>query len=149
MRVLVAIDGSKYSDAAVQSVAERGHSPASEVKVLHVIAGGLPISPEVGVWGFGAPALFEVTEEQRQAAKELVTEASDVLHTAGWKVSTSVVEGDPKSLILDLAEQWNADLIVVGSHGRRGLDRFLLGSVSEAVARHARCSVEIVRIPAP
>jgi nucleotide-binding universal stress UspA family protein len=149
MRVLVAIDGSRYSDAAVRSVAERGHSPASEVKVLHVIAGGLPVPSEVGVWGFGPPSLFEVTEEQRQAAKELVTEASDVLRTARWKVSTSVEEGDPKSVILDLAEEWNPDLIVVGSHGRKGLDRFLLGSVSEAVARHARCSVEIVRIPAP
>jgi len=53
--------------------------------------------------------------------------------------------GIPKVVIIDDAKKWGADLIVVGSHGRTGLDRFLLGSVSEAVARHAACSVEIVR----
>ena len=51
----------------------------------------------------------------------------------------------PKEAILDEASRWNADLIVVGSHGRGGIDRFLLGSVSEAVALHATCSVEIIR----
>jgi nucleotide-binding universal stress UspA family protein len=50
-------------------------------------------------------------------------------------------------VILDTAAKWHADLIVIGSHGRKGLDRFLLGSVSEAVARHAPCSVQIVRVP--
>ena len=147
MRVLLAIDGSKYSGAAVQSVAERGHSPDSEARVLHVIE-PLPVSPDGQVWGF-AGGLNEVLDEQRQAAKELVTRAGDVLHTAGWKVSTFVGEGDPKSVILDQAAAWKADLVVVGSHGRKGLDRFFLGSVSESVARHARCSVEIVRLPAP
>jgi nucleotide-binding universal stress UspA family protein len=52
---------------------------------------------------------------------------------------------EPRALILDTAEAWGADLIVVASHGRRGLDRFLMGSVSEAVATYARCSVEVIR----
>jgi nucleotide-binding universal stress UspA family protein len=51
----------------------------------------------------------------------------------------------PKELILQDADEWGADLIVCGSHGRRGLSRFLLGSVSEAIATHAKCSVEIIR----
>lgn len=53
----------------------------------------------------------------------------------------------PKNVILDEAANWHADLIVVGSHGRRGLDRFLLGSVSETVAIYAHCSVEVLRSP--
>ena len=57
-------------------------------------------------------------------------------------VSAVVEEGDPKTRIIDHAAHWQADVIVLGSHGRKGLDRFLLGSVSEAVARHAPCSVE-------
>jgi nucleotide-binding universal stress UspA family protein len=61
---------------------------------------------------------------------------------------TKVMRGDAKSAILDDAKSWGADLIVMGSHGRRGLERFLVGSVSEAVLRHAHCSVEIVRLPA-
>ena len=69
-----------------------------------------------------------VTRRQRQAAKALVTRAGEVLRTAGWKVSTFVGEGDPKSVILDQAAAWNADLVVVGSHGRKGLDQFLLGA---------------------
>jgi len=146
MRVLLAIDGSKYSDAAVQSLAERGHSPDSEVKVVHVIE-PLPVSPDGQVWGF-ALDLTAILDEQLKAAKELVTRAGDVLRTAGWKVSTFVGEGDPKSVIVDQAAAWNADLVVVGSHGRKGLDHFLLGSVSEAVVRHARCSVEVVRVRA-
>jgi nucleotide-binding universal stress UspA family protein len=53
--------------------------------------------------------------------------------------------GEPRTMILDTAKTWGADLIVLGSHGRRGMDRFLMGSVSEAVAIHAHCSVEVVR----
>ena len=60
--------------------------------------------------------------------------------------SISVLVESPKKIILDEAGQWGADLIFAGSHGRRGLDRFLLGSVSEAVALHAPCSVEVVRM---
>jgi nucleotide-binding universal stress UspA family protein len=56
--------------------------------------------------------------------------------------------GHPKEVILDEAEKWDADLIVVGSHGYRGWQRFLLGSVSQAIASHAPCSVQIVRLPA-
>jgi len=56
-------------------------------------------------------------------------------------------EGNQKSVIVDLAAKWPADLVVIGSHGRRGVERFLLGSVSEAVVRHAPCSVQVVRIP--
>jgi nucleotide-binding universal stress UspA family protein len=53
--------------------------------------------------------------------------------------------GEPRAVILDTAKTWGANLIVLGSHGRRGMDRFLLGSVSEAVAIHAHCSVEVIR----
>ena len=64
----------------------------------------------------------------------------------GLKVIAALEVGDAKSRILDVAEEWHADLIVLGSHGRKGVNRFLMGSVSEAVARHACCSVEIVRV---
>jgi nucleotide-binding universal stress UspA family protein len=58
-----------------------------------------------------------------------------------------LVEGDPKSQILDAAKEWRADMIVLGSHGRTGLGRFLMGSVSQDVVRHAHCSVEVFRTP--
>jgi nucleotide-binding universal stress UspA family protein len=65
---------------------------------------------------------------------------------AGFNVTTIAKEGDPKADVIDVAAEWRADLIMLGSHGRKGLDRFLVGSVSEAVALHAPCSVQIVRV---
>jgi len=56
-----------------------------------------------------------------------------------------VFEDRPYRVILNEAETWHADIIVVGSHGRSGFDRVIMGSVSEAVALHAKCSVEVIR----
>src|SRR5208282_5412543 len=93
-------------------------------------------------------ALDAVWEAETTEAKALVTKVADGLRSKGLKVTTAVEHGEPKSQIIEAASEWHADLIVVGSHGRKGLGHFLLGSVSDAVVRHAGCSVEIVRIPA-
>jgi len=71
----------------------------------------------------------------------------ETLRKAGFKADWAILGGAAKSKIIDHAAKWHADLIVLGSHGYTGMERFLLGSVSDAVARHARCSVEIVRRP--
>jgi nucleotide-binding universal stress UspA family protein len=97
-------------------------------------------------WGGYDPALETAWESQRQQARAVIAKAAELLRARGLKVAAAVEDGDPKSKILDVAEEWQADLIVLGSHGRKGLNRFLMGSISDAVARHARCSVEIVRI---
>jgi nucleotide-binding universal stress UspA family protein len=86
-----------------------------------------------------------VTQEQRKHAEELMAQAAKKMSSAGVRFTTAIEEGVPKVVILDAAAKWPADLVMVGSHGRRRLERFLLGSVSEAVARHAPCSVEVVR----
>lgn len=83
----------------------------------------------------------------RKSAEALVEKTAEVLRSRGLQTTTGVEFGDPRTKIIDAADRWGADLIVVGSHGRRTLKHFLMGSVSETVARHARCSVEIVRIP--
>jgi len=95
-----------------------------------------------------APGYYPELEDQKREARVLVERSAKMLAEAGFKVSTLVLTGDAKTMILDEAADWPADLIVVGSHGRKGIGRFLLGSVSEAVARHAACSVEIVRTTA-
>ena len=86
-------------------------------------------------------------EHAVQKAENAITEARKKLSDAGLKTSEflSVLLEDPKQAILDEAKECGADLIVVGSHGRRGFQNFLLGSVSEAVAMHAECSVDIIR----
>ena len=144
MRILLAIDDSKFSVAAVQAVAAQNRPDQTEVRVLHVIE-PLPLYPDGRAWGYGSENT-QILEEQREQARELVTLASQSLRDAGFAVTTAIEEGNPKVAIIDSAARWHADLIVAGSHGRKGLDRFLMGSVSEAVARHARCSVQIVRV---
>jgi nucleotide-binding universal stress UspA family protein len=145
MKILLAIDNSKFSQAAVQSVVARSWSPGTEVKVLNVVE---PPSLLLGREMTGYDPEFEnVWKALREQAKAVVTKATDVLHKAGLGVTPALEEGDPKSKIIDVAKEWPADLIVLGSHGRNGLNRFLMGSVSEAVVRHAHCSVEIVRTP--
>jgi len=144
MKILLAIDDSKFSEAAVQAVLSRFRSQDAEVRVLHVVE---PIQAVVTDVIHGhIPDMDAVRRAQLKEAKELVERTAEVLQTAGLKVSTAVDEGDPKLRIVDRADEWGADLIVVGSHGRKGLERLLLGSVSAAVATHARCSVEIVRL---
>lgn len=84
-------------------------------------------------------------KQWRTDGEELVESVARHLFSAGFKTETRVEEGEARELILDCAKEWNPDLIVLGSHGKTGLDRFLLGSVSESIARHAHCSIQIVR----
>ena len=144
MKIVLAIDGSTFSEAAVQNVIERARPQDTEVHVLHVVEPPSPlVAREMG--GYDA-ALGAVREAETKEAEGLVAKAAKELRSKDLKVTTKVEQGNPKSTIIDAASNWPADLIVVGSHGRKGLEHFLLGSVSEAVARHAGCSVEIVRI---
>jgi nucleotide-binding universal stress UspA family protein len=146
MKILLPIDDSKFSEAAIQAVIAQAHSKDTEVRILHVVE---PPSLLVARDMTGYDATLEaVWDEETKQAQALVAKTAERLRSHGIKVTTVVQQGEPKSLIIDASEEWHADLIVLGSHGRKALDRFLLGSVSEAIARHARCSVEIVRIPA-
>jgi nucleotide-binding universal stress UspA family protein len=145
MKILLAIDDSKFSEAAIQMVVAQARPQDTEVRILHVL---LPPSLLLGREMGGYDPEFEtVWKAQREQAKALVTKTTGMLRTSGFNVTSALEEGDPKSKIIDVASEWNADLIILGSHGRKGLDRFLMGSVAEGVARHAKCSVQIVRLP--
>ena len=80
-----------------------------------------------------------------EAAQALVRNAADRLIGRGFDTSTHVILDHPRTAIVEYAEQWGADLIVVGSHGQSAIIRFLMGSVAQAAVRHAPCSVEVVR----
>jgi nucleotide-binding universal stress UspA family protein len=140
MKILLAIDDSKFSEAAVKGVIARHKQPGLEVRVLHAAEPAML---------FTAPEMAEYIppKESAEEANALVAKAAAELRSAGINVTTAITRGDPKPVILDDAKAWGADLIVVGSHGRKGLERFLVGSVSGAVLHHAHCSVEIVRLP--
>jgi len=141
MKILLAIDDSRFSEAAMKMVIQQMPPDRTELCVLHLVE-------PVLVPDYGGGKQIEAEEQWRQErGTQLVTRSEQLLVTAGFKVTTVIKEGDPRLGIVDYAAQWKADLIVMGSHGRKGLDRLLMGSVAESVARHAGCSVLIVRIP--
>ena len=107
----------------------------------------MPLSLHFGEGPTAGHDVFESRKRSFARAGQLVSHVAERLATAGFRTNVSTPDGDPRRAIIDSAAQWPADLIVIGSHGRRGLDRFLLGSVAESVVRHAQCSVEVVRTP--
>lgn len=130
-RVLLATDGSKTSAQAARAVAARPWPEGSEFRVITV----------------EEPWTIKSSRVRDEKNQEAVSSAQQVLASAGLKATGAVLSGNTKQAILQEAQKWAAELIVVGSHGRRGFRRFLLGSVSEAVAMNAHCSVVVVRAP--
>lgn len=147
MKILLAIDGSPCSETAVEEVAHRPWPPDTQVRIISVVE---PPAPLVAEPYMGATGYFEEIERlKKHQAESAVAQAAAVLRegegTRDVLVSTEVLTGSPKRTIVEEAEGLSADLIVVGSHSYHNWERMLLGSVSQSVAAHARCSVEIVR----
>ncbi len=143
-RILLASDGSAYSEAAAHSVARRPWSGGTEFKIVSVIDQMIPV---MDPWHASGDVIEQILIQNQKQCDEAVASAGKILAGAGLAASTSVLGGNPKWTIIDEAKDWSADLVVLGSHGRRGLTRVLLGSVSEAVAMNAPCSVEVIRSP--
>jgi nucleotide-binding universal stress UspA family protein len=140
MRILLAIDGSKCSDAAVNALAKRPWPAGAVVRVLLVIEPvTLPVPESVTM-----PETWY--EAMRRAARADIERAVTLLkQSTCLEIETAIPIGSPQEMILKEASDWNADLIVVGCHGTSQAGQFLLGSVSQAIALNAPCSVEIVR----
>jgi nucleotide-binding universal stress UspA family protein len=146
MRILLAIDHSKFSEAAIRTLIEQNAAAKTTIKVLHVVE---PIDaryyPELTA---SLKSFEDINRKSMDAGHQLVEKVSARLQKAGFqKVESSVLLGHPRTTIVDTAAKQKAELIVLGSHGRKGVERLLLGSVSEYVVRHAPCSVQIVREP--
>ena len=135
LKILLGIDGSIFSIAAAQSVAARPWPIGTIVKLLSVIEPVVRLTEH----------LLPLSRSDAQLMQEVLKQVEAILSEAGLSTTRNIVRGKPKEKIINEAETWSADLVVVGSHGRRGVKRWLLGSVSEAVATHAPCSVEVIR----
>ena len=147
MKILLAIDDSTGSEAAIQAVIRQFRPEDADVCVLHADQWpkGLPVSLSFAEGPQAAAAVLDARAEARRRENGLVAAAARQLEAARFRVRTEIREGDPERAILETTRQWHPDLIVVGSHGRTALDRFLEGSVSERVYRHAPVSVQVVR----
>lgn len=145
VRIVIGVDGSEYSDEAVRAVARRPWPAGSEARIVIVDDPLAPtligrVIPAVARW------VEESNAEEREWVRQATEKATEALSATELGVSSFVKEGDPKKLLVEMSEEWNADCIFVGSTGTSSrFERFLLGSVSAAVVARAHCSVEVVR----
>lgn len=144
MKILLGVDGSACSEAAIQEVKDRPWPRGTVVRVVGVAHASIPMIADPTMTGLAMheQSLDNAREEAEKVASAAVAVLAD---RKDLGVTSAVLDGDPKHVLVDEAAGWKADLLVVGSHGRGVVGRLLLGSVSHAVALHAPCSVEIVR----
>lgn len=144
MKVLLAADGSECSKAAMRELLARPWPPDTEVLVVSV-AHPLPDIKDPLLIAQACHIDSEKWEHERASKVAAEFETTVTRASPSLAVRTCVAQGSPKEEIVKQAEQWHADLVMLGSHGRGPIGRFLLGSVATSVAIHAPCSVEIVR----
>src|SRR6185295_17108929 len=133
MKILLAIDSSAASKVAVSEVAARPWPQGTTVRILNVV--------ESNLFRGILPLIEKVTEIAHSSVKE----AAEIIKARGIETYETVEQGHPRTIITQRAKEWGTDFVIVGSQGLSALTRFLLGSVAQAVVRHAPCSVEIVR----
>ncbi|HEX2268887.1 MAG TPA: universal stress protein [Pyrinomonadaceae bacterium] len=153
MKILIAHDGSGSADIAIDSL-QRAGLPAEDVEALVVSVGEVWLPPaEVSDDAFPANEPPGV-KEARERAAQVIAEAEQLAQRGskrvrqifpGWKVGHDVRNGSPGFELLNCAREWQADLIVTGSHGHTALGRFVLGSVSQKVLTEATTSVHVGR----
>jgi nucleotide-binding universal stress UspA family protein len=144
VRLVLGIDGSADSAAAASTVADRAWPKGTEVRVVMALDRRLSMALAFGTPLPWAPGIKQDWDD-RTRARHIVEEVANDLRRGGLTATAVVGEGDPKQMLLREAEQLAADCIFLGAQGHSALDRFLLGSVSAAVATRANCSVEVVR----
>lgn len=142
-RILVPIDGSETSERALREAIKLAAGKA-QLRLIYVIEEGYPLDAE----GYAFIDYAALQEAFRQTGLRALAQAADIVQKSGMKAETAVLDvpGERTASVIDNdALAWKADLIVIGTHGRKGVGRLLLGSVAENVARGASVPVLLVR----
>jgi len=146
-RILVAVDESPHAGHAVTHAAGLAKGLSAALRIVHVVdMGWLPLGPELAV------DIEAIAKARRAAGEKILTAAREAARTAGVEAETRLLETATPTqriaaAIADAAAGWPADVVVLGTHGRRGVERVLLGSVAEGVARLS--AVPVLLIPQP
>ena len=145
MKVLLAVDGSPHSEAAIVDTARGSWPDGTAIEILSVIPARARLTADPA---FVMAAVYvDQIDERRRRPTMLVGAARDRIEGEAWgvRVTTKILEGNPRDVILDEAREWGADLIIVGAGGYGGPRRMVLGSVARSVVANAPCSVQVVR----
>lgn len=149
--IVVGVDGSEISQAAIDFLAGFGLLKGRTVTIASVFPRlGPAVDPfggTVGVYDVPPEMLGRSVAEARRDHERYASRAAIELRDAGYRVETDVREGNPAQVLVELAAARDAPMIVLGTRGRTGVTRALLGSVARSVLLHARCSVLVVRGP--
>jgi len=143
-RILVAVDGSDAASAGLREALRLAKSEGAQLFILHVVNEAMPYTPLAG-----APPINFI-EILQESGRRVLEQARREAHAAGVPATTLLVESEERSAahgILEQARKHEADLIILGTHGRRGLRRLVLGSDAELVVRGASAPVLLVRAP--
>ena len=143
MKIILALDHSDCSSEALRWV-RRVEWPAGS-RVIVVSAVGAALLPISDAFAPEAEVTTEIHDQQVKASRALVQKAVRSLREIGMPAEWTVANGDARDQIVELARHERADLIVVGSHGRTGLTKLMLGSVSSHIVTHAPCTVVVVK----
>lgn len=147
MKIILATDGTKHSDSALEIIKNFNLTAGDEIKIISVIDMALPFA--IDIYAGYLPSTAEIeTAVKENSLKVLETarqKIKDYFPATEIFITTEILNGSPESRIVETAEEFGADLIIVGSHGYNRWERLLLGSVSDSVIHHAPCSVLVVR----
>lgn len=148
MRILITTDGSDFSKAAVEKCCQMVVKPEdTAIKIVSVYEMTFPLDI------FPTPTDFteRLETSAREQAEEFARQAEAMIHEyfpgAEIDLTTQIAVGAPDQILIEEAKEWDADMVVVGSHGRGFWGRILLGSTTDALVHHAPCSVLVVRKP--
>jgi nucleotide-binding universal stress UspA family protein len=140
--IVVGTDGSKTATQAVREAVDVAKAVGA---TLELVSAYTPVSEQrLRSERRSAPTDMQAASNPRRDTEVLLSDAADIAREANVNVNTHARQGDPSDAILDVAEEQNADLVVVGNKGMTGTKRFMLGSVPNRVSHHAPCSVLIV-----
>jgi nucleotide-binding universal stress UspA family protein len=147
MKVLLATEGSEFSEAAIKKCCKMfDESDNTEIRIISAVE---PVVVPAEPFAVSADYIHKIDAVAKEKANDIVSQAETEIRTnlpdLAGNLTTNVVTGSPAQVIIEEAEEWGADVIIVGSHGYGFWQRALLGSVSNAVVNHARCSVLVVR----
>ncbi len=138
-RILIALDDSAIAAHAVQVATDLATALKAQAALVYVVDPTLAFRPDSGI-----PAAEWAATLKREGQSFLATTAQRTGEPPVWQF---LREGKPADEILAAAREWEADLIVIGTHGRSGVSRLVLGSTAELVVRHASCPVLVIRPP--
>ena len=144
MNVIVGVDSSTFSDAAIRHVSEAAWPKGTSFLVISAVA---PVFIAPGE-ALAPQAIANYVEQQEQFYKRVAEEAAARLRGAGLVARGIMKRGDPRIVLEETARSEQADLVVVGTHGRSGIKKLFLGSVADHVVTHAPCPVLVVKTPA-